>query len=151
LPPFDRPTLRSQILPENGNQTGIPTVGSGGRVPLLLNSVPGNLGNIDFKIGVHNAVGGAPSTMVLSTAPASTLSQLGGVWINIGLNGSELLIPWVLNGTPGAVGAGYGTLSVALPNAPALSGLSLYTQWFVWDSGVATGAAATRGGRLDLF
>ena len=147
--PFDRPTLRSQILPQLGNQNGIPTVGSGGRFPVLLNNVPANLGNIDFKMGIYNAVGGAASTLVLSTGTG--LSQLSGIWINVGLNGSELLIPWVLNGTPGAAGDGYGTLSVGLPNAPALSGLSLYTQWFVWDGGAPAGAAATRGGRFDLF
>lgn len=151
LPPFDHPTLRSEILPEAGIQNGIPTLGSGNRVPLLISNVPGNLGNADFKIGVHGALGGAVSTLVLSTATAPSLGQLSGVWINIGLNGSELLIPQVLNGAAGVPGAGYGTLSVALPNVPVLSGLSLYTQWFIWDGGAPAGAAATRGGRLDLF
>ncbi|MFT4515442.1 MAG: cytochrome c peroxidase [Planctomycetota bacterium] len=149
LPPFDRPTLRSQVLSQLGNQNGIPTMGSGNRFPVLLSNVPANLGNIDFKVGVHNALGGAPSTLVLTTA--SGLSQLSGIWINLGLNGSELLIPWVLDGAAGVPGAGYGTLSVALPNAPFLAGLSLHTQWFVWDGGAPAGAAATRGGRLDLF
>jgi hypothetical protein len=149
LPPFDRPTLRSQILSELGNQNGIPTIGSGGRFPVLLSNIPGNLGNIDFKVGVHNAVGGAPSTLVLGMAPG--LSQLTGVWINLSFSGSELLIPWTLSGPAGVAGAGYGTVRVVLPSAPSLAGLALYSQWFVWDGGAPAGAAATRGGRLDLF
>jgi len=147
--PFDRPTLRSQILPAGGIQNGIPSLGTGNRVPLLLTHVPANLGNIHFKVGVHNARGAAPSTLVLSTALAST--TLAGVQVNVALNGTELLIPWLLDGAPGVAGDGYGTVRVVVPNIPALSGLSLYSQWFVWDSGVATGAASTRGGRIDLF
>lgn len=149
LPPFDRPTLRSDILPNGGNQSGIPTVGSGGRFPIMMSNVPANLGNIDFKVGVNNAVGGAPATFVMSIAPG--LTQLSGIWINVSLNGSELLVPWVMNGTPGAPGEGYATLGVGLPNAPALAGLTFYTQWFIWDGGAPNGAAATRAGRLDLF
>lgn len=149
LPPFDRPTLRSEILPADGFQYGLPTIGTGNQFPSLMAEVPANIGNIDFKVGVHNARGGAPSTLVLSTAPG--LSVLSGVNLNIALNGSELLVPWVLNGPAGVAGEGYGTLRVVVPDSPALSGLTLYTQWFIWDSGVANGAAATRGGRLDLF
>jgi len=147
--PFDRPTLRSQILPANGAQYGLPTMGSGSQFPLLLSEVPANIGNPDFKVGVHNARGGTPSTLVLSTAPTS--STLSGISLNVALNGSELLIPWVLNGPAGVPGAGYGTLRVAVPEVPALSGFTLYTQWFIWDGGAPNGASATRGGRLDLF
>lgn len=147
--PFDRPTLRSQILPANGFPYGLPTIGTGNQFPTMLSGVPANIGNIDFKVGVHNARGGAASTLVLSTAP--TASVLSGVNLNVGLNGSELLIPWMLNGTPGVPGDGYGTLRVEVPNEPAIAGLTLYAQWFIWDSGVANGAAATQGARLDLF
>lgn len=149
LAPFDRPTLRSQLLPNNGLQNGIPSIGTGSRVPLLLSNVPANLGNIHFKVGVHNARGGAPSTLVLSTASGS--SVLGGVNVNVALNGSELLVPGMLNGPAGVAGAGYGTLRLMVPNIPELSGVSLYAQWFVWDSGTTAGAASTRGGRIDLF
>ena len=147
--PFDRPTLRSQILPTNGLQSGLPTVGSGNRAPVLLCNVPGNLGNIDFKIGVHNAIGGAPAILALATAPAATV--LNGIQVNVALNAGELLVSQFLNGPAGVPGAGYGTLRVVVPPIPALAGLSFYTQWFVWDAGVATGVAATRGGRIDLF
>ncbi len=147
--PFDRPTLRSQILTNGGVQSGIPTMGSGNRFPLLISNVPANLGNVDFKVGINNGLGGAPSTLVLSTASASTL--LSGIRVNVALNGSELLIPWILDGAAGIPGEGYGTLKVQVPNLPVLSGLSLFSQWFIWDSGAPFGAAATRAGRIDLF
>ena len=124
-------------------------MGTGNQFPAILASVPANLGNIHFKVGVHNARGGAPSTLVLSTAPSGSI--LSGVNLNVALNGSELLVPWLLSGAPGVAGVGFGTLRVVVPDVPALSGLTLFSQWFVWDSGAANGAAATRGARLDLF
>jgi len=147
--PFDRPVLRSQILGRNGSQYGLATAGSGGLLPEILPAVPANLGNINFKVGVHNARGAALSTLVLGTAP--TASVLSGVNLNVALTGGELLVPWALSGPSGLPGAGFGTLRVVVPDDPALSGLMLYAQWFIWDSGVATGAAATRGARIDLF
>ena len=59
LPPFDRPTLRSQLLGSQGAQYGVGSPGTGGIVPGILAEVPANLGNIDFKLGVHDARGGA--------------------------------------------------------------------------------------------
>lgn len=149
LPPFDRPTLRSQLLPNQGTQYGLPTIGSGTQFPLLLSQVPANIGNIDFKLGVHNALGGSLSTFVLSTAPGN--SVLSGINVNVALNGGELLVPWVLSGPPGVSGAGYGTLRLGVPNISGLAGFTLYGQWFVWDGGAPNGASATRGTRLDLF
>jgi cytochrome c peroxidase len=149
LAPFDRPRLRSQILPSSGLQYGLATVGSGGAAPQLLSAVPANLGNIDFKVGVHNALGGAASTLVISTFFGS--SSINGVQINLAMNGSELFVPWTLSGAAGVAGEGYGTLRLSVPADPSLSGLSLFSQWFVYDGGVATGASATRGARIDLF
>ena len=46
------------------------------------------------------------------------------------------------------IGAGYGSLQLALPYLPSLAGITLFTQWFVWDAGAAAGAATSRGGEM---
>ena len=147
--PFTRPTLRSQLLPPIGIQYGIGSAGTGGRIPNHLAGVPANIGNVDFKLGIGNARGGAAATLVVGLAP--TASVLAGVNLNVALNGNELLVPVLLGGAAGAAGAGYGTVRVALPNVPSLAGITLYTQWFVWDTGVVAGAATTRGAEVRLF
>jgi len=149
LPPFDRPTLLSETTPSSGQQAGIMTPGSGNQFPLVLAGVPGNLGNPEFKIGVFNAVGGAPVTLGISTAFAFT--QINGVNVNIDLNAAPLFIPGVLSGAPGVPGDGYGTFNIALPQDLALAGLELFAQWFIWDAGAPNGAASTRSGRVVLF
>lgn len=149
LPPFDRPTLRSQLLPPLGIQYGAGTPGSAGRVPQFLAEVPANLGNADFKLGVGNALGGAPATFVLDLFSGS--SVLAGVNVNVALSGHELLVPAVLHGATGVPGAGYGTLRVGVPDEPALAGLTLFGQWFVWDGGGPAAAASSRGAQVRLF
>jgi len=148
LPPFDRPTLRSQLLPQTGVRFGVPTAGSGGQLPQILAEVPANLGNIDWKLGVHNAQGAAPATLVLSLFQQS--SVLAGVNVHVGLGTGELLLNGVLNGPAGVPGAGYGDLRLTVPDLPALSGLTMFAQWFVWDSGVPV-AASTSGAEVRIF
>lgn len=149
LAPFTRPTLRSQLLPEGGAQYGLGSLGAGGRVPNTMAEVPANVGNVDFKLGVNNAVGGALSIFVLATAPAATV--LSGVNVSVALGTGETLVPIPLNGAAGVAGAGYATLKVAVPPIPALSGLTLYSQWFVFDASVAAGVATSRGAEVRLF
>jgi cytochrome c peroxidase len=149
LPPFTRPTLRSQILPEGGVLYGTGSPGTGNRVPLMMAEVPANLGNTDFKLGVSNARGGALATFVLSVGPAAVV--LGGVNVNVALGTGETLVNLPLGGAVGVAGAGFGTLKVDVPAIPVLTGLTLYSQWFVWDSGVASGFATSRGGEVRLF
>ncbi len=149
LPPFTRPTLRSQILPEGGLVYGAGTAGTGGRVPNILAEVPANLGNIDFKLGIGNARGGAASTLVLSTAPAAAV--INGINVNVAFNGGELLFQVPLAGAPGVAGAGYGSWQIVVPNVPAIAGLSVFAQWFVWDVLGPGGIASSRGGEVRLF
>ena len=149
LAPFTRPTLRSQLLPEGGALYGLGSPGTGGRIPLALAEVPANLGNVDFKLGVSNAVGGGIATFVLSTVPA--VAVLAGVNVNVGLGTGELMANFALAGAPGVAGAGYATLKLPVPAIPALSGLTMFSQWFVWDGGVPTGAATSRGAEVRLF
>jgi hypothetical protein len=86
---------------------------------------------------------------VLSTVPA--VAVLAGVNVNVGLGAGELMANFALAGAPGVAGAGYATLKLPVPAIPALSGLTMFSQWFVWDGGVPTGAATSRGAEVRLF
>ena len=66
LPPFTRPTLRSELMPQAGFVYGPGSPGTGGRIPTILAEVPANVGNPDFEVGVANARGGALATFVLN-------------------------------------------------------------------------------------
>ena len=146
--PFDRPTLRSDLLGSGGMQYGVGSVGSGALTPEILPEVPGNIGNSDFKVGVHHAVGGAPALFILS--PTSSSLQVGGVNINVGLAGN-VTMPMSLHGPAGSAGQGYGTVRAPIPNYPSLQGRSLYAQWLILDQGVPAGVAGTRGAEIRLF
>ncbi|MCA8952851.1 MAG: hypothetical protein KDE27_25300, partial [Planctomycetes bacterium] len=50
--PFDRPTLRSQLIAPRGFEFGVDTPGTAGVRPIMLAGVPANLGNVDFKVGI---------------------------------------------------------------------------------------------------
>lgn len=145
--PFDRPTLAAQLMPRDGFLYGAGSPGSGGLVPRMMAGVPANVGNRDFKIGVANARGGAPAVFLLALQPAAT--QFLGVNVDVALGG-ELHVPGVLDGPGGVPGAGHGTLRVPLPYEPALAGIDLFAQWWVWDAGVAAGAASSRGAEIRL-
>lgn len=149
--PFDRPTLLSERVPPAGFLFGPGTPGSGNRLPAMLAEVPANLGNVDFRIGVGNARGGAPVTLLLGLRAAPPGTQVNGVNINVDLGSTPLLVNLVLGGAPGVAGAGYTTLSAPLPDDPALSGIVLFAQWIVWDVGVPAGAASSRGAQIRFF
>ncbi len=147
--PFDRPVLASERIPASGLLYGPASAGTGGLVPEILAAVPANVGNVDFKVGVANARGGAPATLAVSPFPAAT--QLQGVAVNVDVFIAPALFWTTLGGAAGLAGRGYGTVPMVLPMAPALRGITLYAQWFVWDAGTAVGLASSRGAELRLF
>jgi cytochrome c peroxidase len=146
--PFDRPTLAAGRIPPAGFQYGLGTPGSGARVPTILAAVPANVGNVDFKVGVANALGGAAATLVV--APQAANTQYQGIQVLVDVFVAPALFWTALEGPVGAVGGGYGTVRFALPPDPALAGITLFAQWFVWDAAVAPGASS-RGAELRLF
>ena len=96
--------------------------------------------------------GAALSLSVGQAAPSSTCALfIGFSAAAIPFRGGSLLvsppfqvIPLPLNA------AGENTLPVALPNNPNLSGLSVYLQAFVVDSGAPFGISSTRGVQLVI-
>lgn len=147
--PFTRPTLASQRIPAAGFPYGIGSPGTGNRVPTILAEVPANVGNVDFKVGIHNARGGALATLAVSVFPAVT--QIQGVNVNVEVFSTPSLFYRTLGGAAGVAGAGFGTVKFALPPEPSLSGITLFSQWFVWDVGVPVGLCSSRGAELRLF
>jgi cytochrome c peroxidase len=148
--PFDRPTLLSERLPPIGAQYGLGMAGSGGAVPNILAGVPANIGNIDFKVGIGNALGGAPAVLVTSAAAALPGAQFAGINLNVALPDIlQLFIP--LEGPAGLPGRGFGTIQLPLPFDTGLRGVTLFTQWFVVDPNGTSGASSSRGAEIRFF
>ena len=147
--PFDRPTLAGDRIPANGFLYGTGSAGSGGRVPQMLAEVPANIGNAGYKLGVGQARGGALATLAVSLFPAATTLQ--GVNVLVDVFVTPALFWTTLGGATGVPGQGFGTVQFALPPEPALRGFTLYSQWFVWDAGVAVGLASSRAAEIRLF
>jgi hypothetical protein len=149
--PFDRPTLYSERNPPQGLLFGAEGAGTGGLAPKMLAETPANLGNADFRIGMHNGRGGAFATLVLSLQQAQPGSQIQGVPVNVDVWVTPALVGAQLGGTAGLAGEGFTTIQQGVPNAAGLIGLQLYVQWFVWDVGVQAGAASSAGAVIRLF
>ncbi|MSR39021.1 MAG: hypothetical protein EXS02_09310 [Planctomycetes bacterium] len=149
--PFDRPNLASEGPAANGFPFGGGSAGTGNRVPTMLASQPANIGNVDYKIGLNNARGGALVAFVLATARAPIGEQFNGVNINVDLHNSPTILSMLIAGAPGAVGSGYATVKLPLPNDPAYRGVVLTSQWFVFDQGVPAGLASTAGAEIRFF
>jgi len=128
--PFDRPTLHSESTP-NPMLIETGSMGTGGYVPEMIAAVPPNIGNLEFKIGLDYALGGAQAWVAISTS-----APVGGVVAQ-----DELLGPIVLNGM--GSGDGYGTMMYPIDD-PAMDGQTFYMQWIIADSNAAGGFALSR-------
>ncbi len=136
--PFDRPTLNIET-PPNPSQIGLGTPGTDGLVPRMISVVPPNVGNLDFKIGIAQALPGAEAFVAISTSPPS-----GGVLTPETLEG-----PFTLDGS--GSGGGYATLHWPILGRPALEGDVVFMQWRVSDPGAVGGVALSRTARVELF
>ncbi len=148
--PFDKPTLFSERNPPLGTLVGAGSPGTGGAVPQILAEVPANTGNADFKIGVHNGRGDAFATLAVALRAAAPGTVIHGVPIHVDLGGAALLGAQ-LTGLAGQAGQGHTTFQHGIPADPGLVGITLHTQWFVWDPATAAGAATSSGARFALF
>jgi cytochrome c peroxidase len=148
LPPFDRPTLRSELEPPGSNQLGEDWPGTGGVRPLLLSRVPSNLGSADFRIGIARGRGGAAAFLAVSPARAAPGAEFRQAPLSVDL-ARALIIGAELSEDPD--GQGIATFHLPLPDDPALIGLERFVQGFVRDPNSTGGVAATRGARYELF
>ncbi len=139
LPPFDRPQLYSE-------STRVPQIigtgraGTNGIVPKVTAIEPPILGNPSFTVGVSSALGNAQAVLVID-------SNDPGVGAVIPATGSFARLAVNLSGT----GNGFGSVSLAIPNNPALVGQTFYGRWYVMDAGAASGFAVSQAFRFTIF
>ena len=111
--------------------------------------MPPNVGNVDFKFGVFDALGGSLALDIVSLGKTPPGTFLRSIPLHVDVTQIAVIVPLVLSGS--GAGAGYGTLKGALPSNPALAGIEFFSQWFVLDAGASDGIAASEGGEFQLF
>lgn len=137
--PFDRPTLAFDSIPPPVPTLEGQGIGGAGGVPVVIRNIPPNVGNVDYKLGVQQALGGTPALIVLSAidpvfAGPSNFIPVGPIF----LSGS------------GASG-GYGTLKLPIPDKPSLVGRDIWARWWVYDPSAPISFARSRWAKLTLF
>lgn len=123
LPPFDRPLLyteSSRVPAVLGS--GLP--GTGGQVPAVVALEPPLVGNPSFTVGVWNGLGGATAVLAIDDQDPGLTLPAGG----------ELAFETIVLGGAGA-GQGFGSVSLAIPDDPALDGEQWFGRWYVADAG----------------
>lgn len=125
LPPFDRPQLYSESnrVPVVSG-TGRP--GNGGITPNPIAIEPPLVGNPSFTVAMSQGLGGANARLVIgSTDP--------GVGTSMPSSGGFAYQVIALSGT------GHGSVSLAIPNNPALVGQTFHGRWYVPDPSATNG------------
>lgn len=139
--PFDRPQLYSEsnrvpIL------TGVGRAGSGGSVPQVTAIEPPIVGNQSFTVGVSNALGSAQAVLVIDsndTGAGTTIPSTGSfARVTVNLSGS-------------GNGNGFGSVSLVIPNNPALVGRTFFGRWYITDAGAANGFSVSQAFRFTVF
>jgi cytochrome c peroxidase len=148
LPPFDRPTLHSEVLPPNPIVYGASSHGSFPNEPFMIPFQPAFIGNPQYTVGVGHAIGGTLALLAFSGSSGS--STMNGIPIDIGLVPFPQIIPIVLSG-PATPGAGFASMTVGIGNVPATIGNQYFIQWFCEDPLAPGGVAASRGLHVTIF
>ena len=132
--PFDRPTLASERLPSHLEiLPGTGTPGTGGVVPKMVAHTPGLLGSKSFRLGVHEALGGAQGFILLYTStPGPGVSPRRAFQVTL-------------------EAGGYTTWHLNVPSNTSLEGLDLYAQWLIIDPAAPGGRAYSDFARITLF
>lgn len=133
LPPFDRPKLftESIYVPQI---SGSGRVGSGGITPEVTAIEPPFVGNPGFTVAVSKGLGNTQAVLVIDGADP-------GVGSSIPVAGSFLRQSVTLSGS--GTGNGYGSITMAIPNNPALAGQTYFGRWYITDAAAANGFSVT--------
>ncbi len=141
LPPFDRPHLytesnRVPIISGTGR------AGTGGNAPQVMAIEPPFVGNPGFTVAVSNSLANAAAVLVInSTDP--------GVGTTIPASGSFARAQTQLSNTGN--GAGYGSVSLAIPDNPALVGQTFFGRWYITDAAAANGFSVSQVFQFTVF
>ena len=135
--PFDRPMLygESMRVPQI---IGIGTAGTGGKVPQVTAISPPMVGNTNFTVGISNALSGAQAVLVIDKIDS-------GATVTIPDSGSLARVMTTLSG------GGYSSVSLTIPNDPALIGVPLYGRWYVNDPTAVGGVAVSQAFQINIF
>ncbi len=143
--PFDRPTLAAEraehrvvaVAETAGN------AGSGGFIPGAIVSSPPLIGALDFRIGLQNALAGAPAMLAFSFDPpvdgqiTTDFVAYSSTTMGIG------------------PGGGFATAHIPLDTSGPLGALQggdvVYAQWFVLDPAAPGGTAYSQVLRVPVF
>jgi len=137
--PFDRPTLFTQRPADQPAIIGGGRPGAGGLIPLIIAAAPPMIGNLDFKIGLDDALGGAPARLAISTAPPVN-GLIAPTWI------------FAADSVAGSgQGAGLATHHWPLTGAGATAGQTIFAQWIVDDPSALGGQAFSTVARIRFF
>ncbi len=150
--PFDRPTLRSEVVLPGSNLLGTDLSGSGGITPKMTAVDPANIGNPDYRLGLRDALGGTTAYLIYSDVPAAPGTSYFGLPFTVDpLDASFGYIAAPTFGT--MAGDGYATLAFPIPNDPSLVGFTRYVQWLVVDPMTTStlGYSTTRGAKITVF
>ena len=136
-PPFDRPTLyaESNRVPQ---VIGTGRAGTGAIVPKVTAIEPPLLGNPSFTVGVSTALANSQAVLVID-------SNDPGVGSTIPASGSFTRV------TVTTSNGGAGSVSLQIPNNPALVGQTFFGRWYVTDAGAAGGFSVSRAFRFTVF
>ncbi|HEX5011762.1 MAG TPA: cytochrome c peroxidase [Planctomycetota bacterium] len=149
LPPFDRPTLRSEMTPLN---TVYGTTGRSGdgSTPSLIAHLPANRGNPNWLLGLADSTPNSAAVFALASRQADG-SPLPDKRFPIGMNVDvgTIFLTQILP----TDGLGYATFKLAIPSSSALLGLHVYGQWFITDPAVTatTGVYGSRGVAVEIL
>ncbi len=123
LPPFDRPHLytESNRVPVI---TGTGRAGSGGIVPKVTAIEPPLVGNPSFTVAVSTALGDAQAILVIDSTDPGVGSTIP----------PAVLLPVSPSNLSGTGSERLGSVSLPIPNNPALNGQTFYGRWYVPDA-----------------
>jgi cytochrome c peroxidase len=127
--PFDRPTLRSELLP-NPVLVGPGDDNGTGFVPTMLASVPPNAGNDEFKVGAVGMNEGVSMSLLISMKPP----------VENKITAQDSKGPFTATAGPGA--APVVSAFWPIPDDSALDGQIVYFQWVVDATGARSPVAA---------
>ena len=144
--PFDRPLLWSERAP---SAFGAPLAGSGGIAPRTIHAQPLAVGNLEFRVGIADALAGATAALVFAFAPGAPGQFLGPLPIHVALVPPPILVPIALSGS--GAGSGHATLALPIPANASLRGASLYHQAVVLDAAAPGGIAGSAGAGGVIF
>jgi cytochrome c peroxidase len=146
-PPFDRPTLRSELEHAAGVFFGTASPDGAGRAPELLANMPPTLGSRDFRYGLAHARTNAPALLVVAPSAAEPGATLGGVPLFVLTSDPARQFRLA---TTSASEPGMATFHLPIAAERALAGTTLFAQAFVLDDTAPTGVTATRAARHEI-